>query len=79
MTLSEKEATDLFEKMMEDMNLSKAPLRDKDLSTKREMADKYLSAPAKSGGLKNSKHECTLSSARVHSWTAIWNSWRKAS
>uniref|UniRef100_A0A8C6JUS8 Uncharacterized protein n=1 Tax=Melopsittacus undulatus TaxID=13146 RepID=A0A8C6JUS8_MELUD len=42
------------------MNLNeerKAPLRDKDLSTKREMVIQYIS-----GGLKNSKHECTLSS-----------------
>ncbi|KFP89225.1 Protein diaphanous 2, partial [Apaloderma vittatum] len=49
----------------EDMNLNeerKAPLRDKDLTTKREMVVQYISATAKSGGLKNSKHECTLSS-----------------
>ncbi|KAM6124866.1 protein diaphanous homolog 2 [Phoenicopterus ruber ruber] len=65
MNLSEKEVMDLFEKMMEDMNLNedrKAPLRDKDLTTKREMVVQYISATAKSGGLKNSKHECTLSS-----------------
>uniref|UniRef100_A0A8B9FAJ0 Protein diaphanous 2 n=1 Tax=Amazona collaria TaxID=241587 RepID=A0A8B9FAJ0_9PSIT len=72
LNLSEKEVMDLFEKMMEDMNLNeerKAPLRDKDLSTKREMVIQYISATAKSivgskvpGGLKNSKHECTLSS-----------------
>uniref|UniRef100_A0A8C9MIV9 Protein diaphanous homolog 2 n=1 Tax=Serinus canaria TaxID=9135 RepID=A0A8C9MIV9_SERCA len=58
MNLSEKEVMDLFEKMMEDMNLNeerKAPLRDKDLSTKREMVVQYISATAKS-------HECTLSS-----------------
>uniref|UniRef100_A0A8C8SP08 Protein diaphanous homolog 2 n=1 Tax=Pelusios castaneus TaxID=367368 RepID=A0A8C8SP08_9SAUR len=63
--LSEKEVMDLFEKMMEDMNLNeerKAPLRNKDLSTKREMVVQYISATSKSGGLKNSKHECTLSS-----------------
>ncbi|XP_073710451.1 protein diaphanous homolog 2 isoform X4 [Misgurnus anguillicaudatus] len=70
--LSEKEIIDLFEKMMEDMNLNeerKAPLRGKDLSTKREMVVQYISATAKSitgskvaGGLRNSKHECTLSS-----------------
>uniref|UniRef100_A0A8B9C1G8 Diaphanous related formin 2 n=1 Tax=Anser brachyrhynchus TaxID=132585 RepID=A0A8B9C1G8_9AVES len=62
MNLSEKEVMDLFEKMMEDMNLNedrKAPLRDKDLTTKREMVVQYISA---TGGLKNSKHECTLSS-----------------
>ncbi|XP_041705684.1 protein diaphanous homolog 2 isoform X2 [Coregonus clupeaformis] len=72
MNLSEKEVNDLFEKMMEDMNLNeerKAPLRGKDLSTKREMVVQYISATAKSitgskimGGLRNSKHECTLSS-----------------
>nr|XP_009935484.1 PREDICTED: protein diaphanous homolog 2 [Opisthocomus hoazin] len=65
MNLSEKEVMDLFEKMMEDMNLNeerKAPLRDKDFTTKREMVVQYISATAKSGGLKNSKHECTLSS-----------------
>ncbi|XP_028637698.1 protein diaphanous homolog 2 [Grammomys surdaster] len=70
--LSEKEVLDLFEKMMEDMNLNeekKAPLRDKDFSTKREMVVQYISATAKSivgtkvmGGLKNSKYEFTLSS-----------------
>lgn len=63
--LSEKEVLDLFEKMMEDMNLNeekKAPLRDKDFTTKREMVVQYISATAKSGGLKNSKHEFTLSS-----------------
>ncbi|MCJ8733964.1 hypothetical protein PDJAM_G00229890 [Pangasius djambal] len=72
LNLSEKEIVDLFEKMMEDMNLNedrKAPLREKDLSTKREMVVQYISATAKSitgskvaGGLRNSKHECTLSS-----------------
>ncbi|XP_064811112.1 protein diaphanous homolog 2-like isoform X3 [Oncorhynchus masou masou] len=72
MNLSEKEINDLFEKMMEDMNLNeerKAPLRGKDLSTKREMVVQYISATSKSitgskvtGGLRNSKHECTLSS-----------------
>uniref|UniRef100_A0A671N2P4 Protein diaphanous homolog 2-like n=1 Tax=Sinocyclocheilus anshuiensis TaxID=1608454 RepID=A0A671N2P4_9TELE len=67
MNLSEKEIVDLLEKMMEDMNLNeerKAPLRGKDLSTKREMVVQYISATAKSvsGGLRNSKHECTLSS-----------------
>uniref|UniRef100_A0A8C6WR85 Diaphanous-related formin 2 n=1 Tax=Neogobius melanostomus TaxID=47308 RepID=A0A8C6WR85_9GOBI len=55
------------------MNLNedrKAPLRGKDLSTKREMVVQYISATAKSrvgtkvtkGGLRNSKHESTLSS-----------------
>uniref|UniRef100_A0A8C6WQX9 Diaphanous-related formin 2 n=1 Tax=Neogobius melanostomus TaxID=47308 RepID=A0A8C6WQX9_9GOBI len=48
--------------MREDMNLNedrKAPLRGKDLSTKREMVVQYISA---TGGLRNSKHESTLSS-----------------
>ncbi|XP_008418806.1 protein diaphanous homolog 2 isoform X5 [Poecilia reticulata] len=72
MNLSEKEIVDLFEKMMEDMNLNedrKAPLRGKELAIKREMVVQYISATAKSitgskvaGGLRNSKHECTLSS-----------------
>ncbi|XP_044538761.1 protein diaphanous homolog 2 [Gracilinanus agilis] len=72
LNLTEKEVLDLFEKMMEDMNLNeerKAPLRDKDFGTKHEMVVQYISATAKSivgskvmGGLKNSKHECTLSS-----------------
>uniref|UniRef100_A0A8C4SR20 Formin GTPase-binding domain-containing protein n=1 Tax=Erpetoichthys calabaricus TaxID=27687 RepID=A0A8C4SR20_ERPCA len=71
MNLSEKEIVDLFEKMMEDMNLNeerKAPLREKELSTKHEMVVQYISATAKSinskipGGLRNTKHECTLSS-----------------
>ncbi|XP_068921383.1 protein diaphanous homolog 2 [Petaurus breviceps papuanus] len=72
LNLSEKEVMDLFEKMMEDMNLNeerKAPLRDKDFGTKHEMVVQYISATAKSivgskvmGGLKNTKHECTLSS-----------------
>ncbi|XP_049622606.1 protein diaphanous homolog 2 [Suncus etruscus] len=65
LNLSEKEVLDLFEKMMEDMNLNeerKAPLRNKDFTTKREMVGQYISATSKSGGLKASKHECTLSS-----------------
>ncbi|XP_033993192.1 LOW QUALITY PROTEIN: protein diaphanous homolog 2 [Trematomus bernacchii] len=72
MNLSEKEINDLFEKMMEDMNLNeerKAPLRGKELSTRREMVVQYISATAKSitgskvpGGLRNSRHESTLSS-----------------
>ncbi|XP_045146508.1 protein diaphanous homolog 2 isoform X2 [Echinops telfairi] len=72
LNLSEKEVLDLFEKMMEDMNLNeerKAPLRNKDFTIKREMVGQYISATTKSivgskvmGGLKNSKHECTLSS-----------------
>ncbi|XP_058297316.1 protein diaphanous homolog 2 [Hylobates moloch] len=51
LNLSEKEVLDLFEKMMEDMNLNeekKAPLRNKDFTTKREMVVQYISATAKS-------------------------------
>uniref|UniRef100_A0A3Q1CXN5 Diaphanous-related formin 2 n=1 Tax=Amphiprion ocellaris TaxID=80972 RepID=A0A3Q1CXN5_AMPOC len=63
MNLSEKEIIDLFEKMMEDMNLNeerKAPLRGKDLSTKREMVVQYISATAKS--VSERIKRCTLSS-----------------
>ncbi|XP_041639883.1 protein diaphanous homolog 3-like isoform X2 [Cheilinus undulatus] len=54
---SEKEILALFEKMMEDMNLSeekKTPLRDKDLSTKREMVIQYIFAASKTGSLRSS-------------------------
>ncbi|XP_014877266.1 protein diaphanous homolog 2-like isoform X3 [Poecilia latipinna] len=54
MNLSEKEIVDLFEKMMEDMNLNedrKAPLRGKELAIKREMVVQYISATAKSAHL----------------------------
>uniref|UniRef100_A0A8C4ES24 Diaphanous-related formin 3 n=1 Tax=Dicentrarchus labrax TaxID=13489 RepID=A0A8C4ES24_DICLA len=47
---SEKEILALFEKMMEDMNLSeekKTPLRDKDLNTKREMVIQYIFTASK--------------------------------
>ncbi|XDV51448.1 hypothetical protein PO909_020322 [Leuciscus waleckii] len=47
---SEKEILALFEKMMEDMNLNeekKAPLREKDLGTKREMVLQYIITAAK--------------------------------
>ncbi|KAF7707218.1 hypothetical protein HF521_018436, partial [Silurus meridionalis] len=63
LNLSEKEIVDLFEKMMEDMNLNedrKAPLREKDLSTKREMVVQYISATAKSRGSVDSLHELSL-------------------
>ncbi|XP_026130499.1 protein diaphanous homolog 3 [Carassius auratus] len=52
---SEKEILALFEKMMEDMNLNeekKAPLREKDLSTKREMVLQYIITAAKPGSLR---------------------------
>ncbi|XP_045070540.1 protein diaphanous homolog 3 [Coregonus clupeaformis] len=47
---SEKEILGLFEKMMEDMNLNedkKAPLREKDLTTKREMVIQYIVTASK--------------------------------
>ncbi|XP_057218465.1 protein diaphanous homolog 3 isoform X3 [Triplophysa rosa] len=54
---SEKEILALFEKMMEDMNLNeekKAPLREKDLSMKREMVLQYIITAAKTGSLRSS-------------------------
>ncbi|XP_056134273.1 protein diaphanous homolog 3 [Lampris incognitus] len=54
---SEKEILPLFEKMMEDMNLNedkKAPLREKDLNTKREMVIQYVFAASKTGSLRSS-------------------------
>uniref|UniRef100_H2V4B8 Diaphanous-related formin 3 n=1 Tax=Takifugu rubripes TaxID=31033 RepID=H2V4B8_TAKRU len=54
---SEKEILALFEKMMEDMNLNeekKTPLRDKDLSTKREMVTQYIFTASKAGSLRSS-------------------------
>ncbi|XP_060797729.1 protein diaphanous homolog 3 isoform X1 [Neoarius graeffei] len=57
---SEKEILALFEKMMEDMNLNedkRAPLREKDLSTKREMVLQYIVTAAKTGSLKSSRHQ----------------------
>uniref|UniRef100_A0A8C6Z3C1 Diaphanous related formin 3 n=1 Tax=Nothoprocta perdicaria TaxID=30464 RepID=A0A8C6Z3C1_NOTPE len=56
--LSEREITALFEKMMEDMNLNedkKAPLREKDFNTKKEMVMQYISTASKSGSLKKSR------------------------
>nr|XP_046246890.1 protein diaphanous homolog 3-like isoform X4 [Scatophagus argus] len=55
---SEKEILALFEKMMEDMNLSeekKTPLRDKDLNTKREMVIQYVFTASKTGSLRSSR------------------------
>uniref|UniRef100_A0A8C2WUN1 Mitochondrial fission regulator n=1 Tax=Cyclopterus lumpus TaxID=8103 RepID=A0A8C2WUN1_CYCLU len=54
---SEKEILALFEKMMEDMNLSeekKSPLREKDLNTKREMVIQYIFTASKTGSLRSS-------------------------
>ncbi|XP_062303548.1 LOW QUALITY PROTEIN: protein diaphanous homolog 3-like [Osmerus eperlanus] len=53
---SEKEILALFEKMMEDMNLNedkRAPLRQKDLSTKREMVLQYVVTASKAGSLRS--------------------------
>ncbi|MBN3313860.1 DIAP3 protein, partial [Atractosteus spatula] len=55
--MSEKEILALFEKMMEDMNLNedkKAPLRGKDLNTKKDMVIQYISTANKTGSLKSS-------------------------
>ncbi|KAL6112914.1 diaph3 [Pungitius sinensis] len=54
---SEKEILALFEKMMEDMNLSeekKTPLREKDLNTKKEMVIRYIFTASKTGSLRSS-------------------------
>uniref|UniRef100_A0A8K9UEN4 Diaphanous related formin 3 n=1 Tax=Oncorhynchus mykiss TaxID=8022 RepID=A0A8K9UEN4_ONCMY len=54
---SEQEILGLFEKMMEDMNLNddkKAPLREKDLTTKREMVIQYIVTASKTGSVCSS-------------------------
>ncbi|ELR62745.1 Protein diaphanous-like protein 3 [Bos mutus] len=56
--LSEKEILELFEKMMEDMNLNedkKAPLREKDFSIKKEMVMQYINTASKTGSLKSNR------------------------
>ncbi|XP_068123929.1 protein diaphanous homolog 3 isoform X2 [Hyperolius riggenbachi] len=56
--LSDKEVLALFEKMMEDMNLNedrKAPLREKDLATKKDMVIQYISTASHAGSLKSSR------------------------
>ncbi|XP_042316811.1 protein diaphanous homolog 3 isoform X2 [Sceloporus undulatus] len=48
----------LFEKMMEDMNLNedrKAPLREKDFSTKKEMVVQYMGTASKVGCFKSNR------------------------
>ncbi|XP_055363407.1 protein diaphanous homolog 3-like isoform X2 [Betta splendens] len=53
---TEKEILALFEKMMEDMNLNeekKTPLREKDLTTKREMVTQYIFTASKTGSLRS--------------------------
>ncbi|XP_067890209.1 protein diaphanous homolog 3-like [Heterodontus francisci] len=67
--LPEKEVILLFEKMMEDMNLSeerKAPLREKDMSTKREMVVHYIGATSNIGSLKNRQYNSTLPHEFIH-------------
>ncbi|XP_035152669.1 protein diaphanous homolog 3 isoform X1 [Callithrix jacchus] len=72
--LSENELLELFEKMMEDMNLNedkKAPLREKDFSIKKEMVMQYINTASKTGSLKRSRqispqefiHELKMGSA----------------
>lgn len=72
--LSESELLELFEKMMEDMNLNedkKAPLREKDFSIKKEMVMQYINTASKTGSLKRSRqispqefiHELKMGSA----------------
>ncbi|XP_065757905.1 protein diaphanous homolog 3 isoform X4 [Muntiacus reevesi] len=56
--LSEREILELFEKMMEDMNLNedkKAPLREKDFSIKKEMVMQYINTASKTGSLKSNQ------------------------
>lgn len=72
--LSENEVLELFEKMMEDMNLNedkKAPLREKDFSIKKEMVLQYINTASKTGSLKRNRqvspqefiHELKMGSA----------------
>uniref|UniRef100_A0A8C9A0X1 Diaphanous related formin 3 n=1 Tax=Prolemur simus TaxID=1328070 RepID=A0A8C9A0X1_PROSS len=72
--LSENELLELFEKMMEDMNLNedkKAPLREKDFSIKKEMVMQYINTASKTGSLKRRRqispqefiHELKMGSA----------------
>ncbi|XP_023558144.1 protein diaphanous homolog 3 [Octodon degus] len=72
--LSENEVLQLFEKMMEDMNLNedkKAPLREKDFGIKKEMVMQYINTASKTGGLKSRRqispqefiHELKMGSA----------------
>ncbi|XP_053772778.1 protein diaphanous homolog 3 [Desmodus rotundus] len=72
--LSESELLELFEKMMEDMNLNedkKAPLREKDFSIKKEMVMQYINTASKAGSLKRNRqispqefiHELKMGSA----------------
>ncbi|KAM9321022.1 protein diaphanous homolog 3 [Gastrophryne carolinensis] len=54
----DKEVLPLFEKMMEDMNLNedrKAPLREKDFATKKEMVIQYISTASHAGSLRSSR------------------------
>ncbi|KAM9049768.1 protein diaphanous homolog 3 isoform 4-T4 [Megaptera novaeangliae] len=80
--LSEKELLELFEKMMEDMNLNedkKAPLREKDFSTKKEMVMQYINTASKTGSVKSSRqispqefiHELKMGSADERLFTCL--------
>ncbi|XP_041587104.1 protein diaphanous homolog 3 isoform X2 [Vulpes lagopus] len=73
-SLSENEVLELFEKMMEDMNLNedkKAPLREKDFSIKKEMVMQYINTASKTGSFKSKRqispqefiHELKMGSA----------------
>ncbi|XP_072832741.1 protein diaphanous homolog 3 isoform X4 [Vicugna pacos] len=80
--LSENELLELFEKMMEDMNLNedkKAPLREKDFSIKKEMVMQYINTASKTGSLKSSRqispqefiHELKMGSAEERLVTCL--------
>ncbi|XP_073068648.1 protein diaphanous homolog 3 isoform X2 [Manis javanica] len=71
---SESEVLELFEKMMEDMNLNedkKTPLREKDFAIKKEMVMQYIHTASKTGNLKSNRqispqefiHELKMGSA----------------
>uniref|UniRef100_A0A8C9CKI2 Diaphanous related formin 3 n=1 Tax=Phocoena sinus TaxID=42100 RepID=A0A8C9CKI2_PHOSS len=80
--LSEKEILELFETMMEDMNLNedkKAPLREKDFSIKKEMVMQYINTASKTGSVKSSRqispqefiHELKMESADERLFTCL--------
>ncbi|XP_073899387.1 protein diaphanous homolog 3 isoform X3 [Castor canadensis] len=73
-SLPDNQVLQLFEKMMEDMNLNedkKAPLREKDFSIKKEMVIQYINTASKTGSLRSSRqispqefiHELKMGSA----------------
>uniref|UniRef100_A0A4W3GZC5 Diaphanous-related formin 3 n=1 Tax=Callorhinchus milii TaxID=7868 RepID=A0A4W3GZC5_CALMI len=58
-----------FSPPQEDMNLNedrKAPLREKDINTKREMVMQYVSAASKTGGLKSRQYMTILPQEFIH-------------